>query len=241
MSGSKLSDPVAPTPPRPDRDEPLGMTVHGLPQPAQVLQADAVRTRSGRIKMVLLMLVCAAPVLASYFTYYVVRPEGSTRNFGELIVPPRDMPELQARTLQNQPLPLHSLRGQWLLVTVAGGACDARCQNNLYFQRQLRETQGKEKERIDRVWLVSDEQAPPAALLPALAQATVLRVPTAALQAWLQPQTGHSLEDHLFVVDPMGNWMLRFPPGMDVHSASKARRDLERLLRASASWDNAGR
>jgi hypothetical protein len=27
-------------------------------------------------------------------------------------------------------------------------------------------------------------------------------------------------------VDPMGNWMMRFPAGMDVHMASKARRDL---------------
>ena len=241
MSGSKLSDPVASPQPPTLRDEPLGMTVHDLPQPGQVLQADAARTRSGRLKMVLLMLVCAAPVLASYFTYYVVRPEGSTRNFGELIVPPRDMPAVQASTLEGQGVPLHSLRGQWLLVAVAGGACDERCQNNLYFQRQLPETQGKEKERIDRVWLVSDDQAIPPALRPALVQATVLRVSAAALQAWLQPQAGQALEDHLYVVDPMGNWMLRFPPGMDVHSASKARRDLDRLLRASASWDNAGR
>jgi hypothetical protein len=45
----------------------------------------------------------------------------------------------------------------------------------------------------------------------------------------------------LYVVDPIGNWMMRFPAGMDRATASRAKRDLERLLRASAFWDKAGR
>jgi len=191
-------------------------------------------------KMLALMLVCAAPVLASYITYYFWQPEGR-RNFGDLITPPRDMPAVQAQGLDGQPVALQSLRGQWLLVVVAEGACDQTCQQNLYFQRQLRETQGKEKDRIDRVWLVSDEAPVAESLGPALAQATVLRVDANTLQAWLQPAQGHALSDHIYVVDPMGNWMLRFPAPMDVNTASKAKRDLERLLRASNSWDTAGR
>jgi hypothetical protein len=39
----------------------------------------------------------------------------------------------------------------------------------------------------------------------------------------------------------MGNWMMRFPAALDAAGAAKAKRDLERLLRASASWDTAGR
>jgi hypothetical protein len=39
----------------------------------------------------------------------------------------------------------------------------------------------------------------------------------------------------------MGNWMMRFQPDLDVSGAARARRDLERLLRASASWDQPGR
>lgn len=49
------------------------------------------------------------------------------------------------------------------------------------------------------------------------------------------------MADHLYVVDPMGNWMMRFPAAMDTAGAAKAKRDLERLLRASSSWDEAGR
>ena len=237
MSGSKLSNPAENSP---LVDAPLSMTVYDMPVPGDVAQADERRTRIGRYKMLALMLVCAAPVLASYLTYYFWQPEGR-RNFGDLITPPRDMPSVQALGLDGQPVALQSLRGQWLLLTVAGGACDPTCQQNLYFQRQLRETQGKDKDRIDRVWLIADDVAPPAELRNALAQATVLRVDPAVLQNWLQPAPGHALADHIYLVDPMGNWMLRFPAPMDVHMASKAKRDLERLMRASNSWDTAGR
>jgi len=238
MSGSKLSKPAEN---HTTVDAPLAMTVHELPTPAGVAQADERRTRSGRIKMLLLMLVCMAPVIASYVTYYLIRPTGPTRNHADLIQPARDLPQGQARDLQGASVPLASLKGQWLIVAVAGGACDEACQKNLYFQRQLREMQGKDKDRIDRVWLVSDDAPVPAALQPALAQATVLRVAPGVLQAWLAPAAGQQLQDHLYLVDPMGNWMMRFPAHMDIDKASKVKRDLERLLRASNSWDNAGR
>jgi hypothetical protein len=235
MPGSSSSNPAA----KPDRfDEPLDLTVHSLPGPREVEQAQ--RTSRGRLKMLFVALICAAPVIASYFTYYVVRPEGR-RNYGELIEPQRAMPALTATTLDGRPVPLASLKDQWLLVSVAGGACQAACENHLYLQRQLRETLGKDKDRLDWVWLVADDAPVREALRPALAQATVLRVPRAQLAQWLQPAAGHALEEHLYVVDPMGHWMMRFPPGINRESAARAKRDLERLMRASAGWDKAGR
>lgn len=214
--------------------------MHSLPSPEGAAQDDARRTVSGRWKMLAVLLVCAAPVIASYFTYYVVRPE-SRRNYGELIEPPRPVPALAATTLKGQVTTLQALKGQWLLVTVAGGACDAACENHLYLQRQLRESLGKDKDRMDRVWLLTDDAPVREALLPALSDATVLRVDAAALGQWLQPAAGQSLASHLYVVDPMGNFMMRFPAGLDREGAARAKRDLERLMRASASWDQAGR
>lgn len=190
--------------------------------------------------MLAVLLVCASPVIASYFTYYIVRPEGR-RNFGELIVPQRPLPALTAQTLEGQPVQLPRLKDQWLLLSVAGGACEGHCEQNLYFQRQLREALGREKERLDRVWLVSDEAPVREALRPALASATVLRLPAAELAQWLEPAAGQRLEDHLYLVDPLGNLMMRFPAAMDLAAAAKAKRDLDRLLRASNSWDTAGR
>ena len=190
--------------------------------------------------MLLILLVCAAPVIASYFTYYVIRPEGR-RSFGELIEPQRPLPAVNGSALDGRVSPLPSLKDQWLLVAVAGGACEASCQNLLYLQRQLRESLGREKDRVDRVWLISDDAPVAPALQAALQGATVLRVPAAALAAWLAPAAGQQLGDHLYVVDPMGHWMMRFPAQLSVETAGKAKRDVERLLRASKSWDQAGR
>ena len=239
MSGSSSSPPQDAVP---ARDEPLALTVHSLPLPQEAAVADEQRTRTGRFKMLAVMLVCAAPVVASYFTYYVIRPEGR-RNYGELVEPQRAMPAATATTLEGKTVPLASLQHQWLLVSVAGGACGERCEKHLYLQRQLREGLGREKERLDWVWLVSDNAPVREALLPGLKQskATVLRVDAAVLAKWLEPEPGKRIEDHLYVVDPMGHWMMRFPAGQDVATAPKVRRDLDRLMRGSASWDQAGR
>jgi hypothetical protein len=219
-------------------DHPLGLTVHSMPRPQDL--AAPQQTRTGRWKMLLVLLVCAAPVVASYFTYYVVRPEGR-RNFGELITPQRALPNVVATALDGTQVNLQTLKDQWLLISVAGAACDATCARQLYLQRQLREGLGKEKDRLDWVWLIDDAAPVAPELLPALKTATVLRVPAKDLQAWLAPAAGATLRDHLFLVDSLGNWMLRFPAQLDAGQAPKAKRDLERLLRASSSWDNAGR
>ncbi len=225
---------------RPQDDEPLGLTVYSMPTAAQIAADPVARTRVGRWKMALVLLICAAPVVASYFTYYVVRPEGR-RNYGDLIDPQRPLPDLTATTLDGRSVNLRTLKDQWLLVSVAGGACDAACANHLYFQRQLREGLGKDKDRMDRVWLVDDAAPVADSLQPGLRDATVLRVPREALAQWLSPQAGQQLEDHLYVVDPMGNWMMRFAPGVDLKSAPKIKKDLERLMRGSEAWDQAGR
>jgi hypothetical protein len=225
---------------RPHDEQPLGMTVHTMPTSAQIASNPQARTRLGRWKMALVLLICAAPVVASYFTYYVVRPEGR-RNYGDLIDPQRSLPDLVGTTPDGRSVNLRTLKDQWLLISVAGGACNAACANHLYFQRQLREGLGKNKDRLDRVWLVDDAAPVAEGLQPALRDATVIRVPRAALAQWLTPQAGRQLEDHLYVVDPMGNWMMRFAPGVDLGSAPNIKKDLEHLMRGSAGWDQAGR
>jgi hypothetical protein len=219
-----------------DQDQPLGLTVHELPRAEQAVPVNT----NGRLKMLLILLVCAAPVITSYFMYYVVRPEGR-RNYGELITPQRSLPSFNVTTVGGAVVPVTSLKDQWLLISVAGGACDAVCQQHLYFQRQLRESLGREKERVDWIWLVNDETPTPAALEPALKGATVLRVASTDLAQWFDAAPGQRLTDHLYLVDPMGNWMMRFPAAMDAAGAAKAKVDLERLLRAASSWDNEGR
>ena len=240
MSGSKLSEDSAAAKPEPASEHPLGLTVHSLPEPGPAMAEAERRTRAGRWKMIALLLVCAAPVIASYFTYYVIRPD-SRRSYGELIDPQRPLPELLALDLAGATHRLPELKGQWLLLSVGSASCAETCQQELYYQRQLRELMGREKERLDRVWLITDAMPVADALKAALQDVTALRVPADELARWLVPAEGQRIEDHIYVVDPMGNWMMRFPAHMNVETAAKAKRDLERLLRASSSWDQPGR
>lgn len=240
MSGSRSSNPSAAE--RADT-QPLKLTVHGMAAP-DLDDSDLVvrnRTKQGRIRMLLVLAVCAAPVVASYLTYFVIRP-GTRSNYGQLVVPSRSLPDDLALTrLDGTAVTARSLHGQWLLVAVGPSTCDAACDKRLFAQRQLREMLGRERDRVDKLWLITDN----APLAPALAAAiaakpevTALRADPTATARWLVPAEGRVLSDHLYIVDPMGELMMRLPPQPD---PSKTKRDLERLLRASASWDTPGR
>ena len=247
MSGSESSVPVSAAA-SPEAPGLLSFAVHSLPSPEGATSVSA-RTRRGRWQMLAVLLVCAAPVIASYLTYFgVLRPEGRS-NYGELIAPTRPMPAgLALSDLQGARVAPRALHGQWLIVVVAGGACDGVCERHLWLQRQLHETLGRDKDRVDKLWLVDDAAPPRAETLAAigaasgaaaaLAPATVLRVDRSALAAWLAPAAGHALEDHLYIVDPHGDWMMRVPAEAD---PAKVKRDVEKLLRASAGWDRGGR
>ena len=198
------------------------------------------RTVLGRIKMLLVLAVCASPVVASYLTYFVIKPDNRT-NYGQLIQPTRSLPDVALRTLDGQTQSARSLKGQWLLVAVGPSSCESACEKRLYAQRQLREMLGRERDRLDKVWLVTDDAMPRAPLLTALQAApsvTMLRWPKDDLAKWLASAPGQVLEDHLYLIDPMGEWMMRFPAEFD---PGKVKRDIDRLMRAAASWDRAGR
>jgi hypothetical protein len=215
------------------------MTVHTLP--LAVVDERQRRTWSGRMQMALILLVCAAPVIASYWVFYVARPGGGEAAYGSLVQPTVALPDVAASDLQGAAVPLRALKGQWLLVVVGSAACDSACEQRLFLQRQLREMLGRERDRVDKVWLITDDAALKPELRQALAAApavAALRLPREVVEAWLKPASGHALEDHLYLVDPMAEWMMRMPAAAD---PSRVRRDLERLLRASASWDKPGR
>ena len=229
-----------PPQPTPDKTQALGLTVYDLPQPEAVAQADGNRSWAGRWRMLALLLVCASPVIASYVTYYLIRPE-ARRSYGELIDPQRDLPPLMVTDLDGRTSSLPELKGQWLLISVSSGACAADCEKNLYFQRQIHAGLGKERDKLDRVWLITDALEVSPALRASIPGSVNLRVDPQGLSQWLQPQAGHAVSDHLYLVDPMGRWMMRFPPQLQAENAPKLKRDLDRLIRAATSWDLPGR
>jgi len=187
------------------------------------------RARSNR-KLFLVLAVCAAPMIASYFTYYFVRPSART-NYGDLVEPQRPVPALHLKELDGRPVAAASLKGKWLMISVDAGECAKPCSDKLYHMRQVRLTTGKNRDRVERIWLITDDTPLPTLLIREYDGTRFLRADPAELRNWLPATAGTTLQDHLYMVDPLGNLMMRFPKDADPNETKK---DLARLLRASA-------
>ncbi len=198
-------------------------------QATEVKQAKPAKRSHWMLYLVL--AVCAAPLVLSYFTYYVIKPE-RRNNYGELIDPRQyPIPDLGSVALDGQPASLNDFHGKWILLQADAGACEKRCSDKLYYQRQLRLTQGKERERVERVWLVTDNAPLSTVLMKEYDGTRILRVDAKKLAAWLPLDAGTAVEDHLFVIDPLGNLMMRFPKDPDYN---KVKKDITKLLKASS-------
>lgn len=194
-------------------------------------QLDAGRRKTvGRWKLFALLAVCASPLIASYLAYYVIKPAGRT-NYGDFIDPrAHPIPSLKAASLDGKPLELDAYRGKWIMLQVDSGDCAEACQQKLYAMRQLRLTQGKEMSRVERVWLVTDKQPIETTLLRQYDGMRVLRADPDAVAKWLPTPAGSGPSGHLYMIDPLGNLMMRFPKDPDLN---KVKKDLGKLLKAS--------
>ena len=182
--------------------------------------------RGNRINLWLIGALCAAPVVASYIAFYVMPPAGHV-NYGELM-DARSLPRAPLRLVDGSAFELGRLRGKWLLLMVDSGRCDENCWRKLFTLRQLRLAQGKDMERIERVWLIDDD-AQPARVLASDYEGT-WQVRAAGSELLRQLPVASALADHIYVVDPHGNLVLRYARDADPVRIIK---DLARLLRAS--------
>lgn len=124
---------------------------------------------------------------------------------------------------------LGRFRGRWImLTTTTDGRCADDCAQRLYVMRQVRLTTGKDRDRIERVLLLSAD-APVPTLPEGHEGLQVLRTDAAAL-ASLRAASAPDQTPGILLIDPLGNLMMRFPANPD---ASRMKKDLAKLLRAS--------
>jgi hypothetical protein len=185
----------------------------------------------GRWKLFAVLAVCAAPLAASYFTYFVVKPT-SRNNYGELIDPRNyPIPPLASTTLDGRPEALEKYKGKWIMLKVGGGSCPQACQEQLFTMRQERLMTGKERDRIERVWLVTDRTPIDTMLIRKYDGTHMLYADPKAVSKWLPVPAGTTVDDHIYLIDPLGNLMMRFPTDPDPRKMYK---DISKLLKASA-------
>jgi hypothetical protein len=180
-----------------------------------VTSPDPEAVRRGRTKLALLAAFFALPIAASWLIWTFDLVPGVTGNYGTLLPPkPVALP------------PDPALKGKWILVQFDGGACGEACERKLYFMRQVRRAQGKEMQRVARLWFVTDAKAPRPEVLAAI-EGTVV----APAAGRVDFPAENSTVDHLYLVDPLGNLMMRFPRDPD---PARVIKDIQRLLRSSS-------
>lgn len=179
-----------------------------------------------RSKLLILFGVFAAPIVAAYLAYYGLRPAAHS-NYGDLFkVTP--LQQTEGKVLDGHAFNLDALHGKWVMVHVGPAQCDADCVRQLYLMRQIRIAQGKEQSRIDRLWVLTDNGTPDATFLQAHPGLHVWRPVDADFVA--QFPAAQNRAAHIYLVDPLGNLMLRFPAQPEFKGMMK---DLKLLLKAS--------
>ncbi len=201
-------------------------------------------TRSN-MPLYLIILSCVVPILAAALLYYVptLRPDGAT-NYGNFVQPQRPMPSadtLPLTTLDGKPFDLTTLRGKWLLLTSDGGACPDSCARKLHFTRNGHASQGKNVNRIQRVWFVTDDQPIPEKVLEAYKGTVMVRVDPKALSNFLLDESERGgdaaelekkMDSYLWIVDPNGNLIMHYPGNES--DPVRFRDDIAKLLHASS-------
>jgi hypothetical protein len=180
----------------------------------------------GKRSVILVALACALPVVASYLAFYVWKPSGFT-NYGELLTV-KPLPHIPLRQLDGAPFAVSGLRGKWVMLTVDPGDCDASCRDKLFKVRQLRLMQGKDMDRIERVWLLPDG-VPPDPQLARLHHGAYILDARGVDFSLLLPAEDRP-RDYIYLIDPLGNLMMRYRRDADPIGMQ---RDLVRLLKVS--------
>ncbi len=190
-----------------------------------------------RLKIVLIAVVFTLPVALSYVLYSIGWRPVSTMNHGELIEPARSIRDVRLQTLDGTEVRFFDLRAKWNLIYFGSAQCLRTCESNLYKMRQVRLAQGKNADRIQHVFILTDPRALDL-LGDTLKQYPRMQVLTGPpenvkeLAGQFALPVGTPLDglERIYVVDPAGKLMMSYPADAD---ATGIRKDLARLLKVS--------
>jgi hypothetical protein len=171
-----------------------------------------------------------APVLAAFWMYYGTswRPPARV-NHGTLIEPARPLARPRLREFSNGGAATELWARRWALVYLGPGDCPAACRRALQATRQARLALGNEMGRVQRVFLATSGCC---ARELAQAEQAGLRVfdastPEARALIAQFPDAG---DDAVFIVDPLGNLLMRYSDTADPRGLLQ---DLKKLLALS--------
>jgi cytochrome oxidase Cu insertion factor (SCO1/SenC/PrrC family) len=186
--------------------------------------------RRGRQILLIIAALFLLPVLVSFALYYgkLWRPAGSA-SLGELIDPARPLKVAGLRNPDGTPAGSDALSGKWTLIYIGDGACDADCRTALVFGRQTRLALNDQMSRVQRVFLATGNCC--AGDYFAREQPGLVALDASAPEAQaLLSQFPAERRTSLYIVDPLGNLMMRHDAA---HTSKDLLTDLKKLLKLS--------
>jgi hypothetical protein len=205
----------------------------------EVVMAVGTPSRAkSRFTLLLVFGLFAAPVVFAWLAFFVYpdwRPDGST-NHGELIQPPRSLHFAPFSTVEGAALDEDFLQGKWTYVLWAGRECGNPCLEQLVRMHQVRLAQGKNIDRVQALLLVQGMEDPALRELQwhypnlKIAHGGATQMHGLLREFQLAADEDVLSGGRLYLVDPMGNLMMRYQPDAAPRGIVK---DLERLLRIS--------
>jgi len=193
------------------------------------------KTKNNTTLWVMIFLFGMPYVAATYFYFNRDNIDlGLTSNYGTIISPVRSVTDRQLKKLDETDFKLSSLRGKWIILSIGSSACQQDCIDNLYKIRQLRKAVGQEYKRIAKVFFLQDKNNLQSftALLKDYPDMDVIIPSGSEYERYLSifSYHGSDIKDGIFIIDPLGNYMMMYPKGAD---PSKIIKDIERLLKIS--------
>jgi hypothetical protein len=189
-----------------------------------------------RMALVLIAALFVVPLVVAWMMYTgtIDFKPGSTRNFGELVQPPQRITWSGITVDGKMADPgEYPFAGHWLVLHAVPNPCLDACLETVTDLRQVHRAAGRDQSRI-RLALLHDLRDPAAAdrLREIYSEFHLVENPDRglwqALQGLARPDGGPgSSRGNSFLVDPMGNIMMRYPAGSDPNGL---KRDLKRLL-----------
>jgi cytochrome oxidase Cu insertion factor (SCO1/SenC/PrrC family) len=191
----------------------------------------------GRAELIGIAAVFLIPAGLAWMTFSNSgwMPTGRS-NIGSIIHPPRSIPDSMALEgiEDGQTIAGASLRGKWTLVSVVKSACDAVCRDRLFIMRQARIAVGDDMVRVQRLFILTDSDALPQfqELLNNYRGTLAATGPQKAIEQFLSilDPSGSDTNNHLYIIDPLGNLMMHYPPS---EKGVGLVTDLEKLLKIS--------
>ena len=191
--------------------------------------------RANQLKLIGIFAIALVPVLLAVLMYFgkVAIPTDKT-NKGLLIWPPVELSKLGIGG--KSPLAIVQKEKTWFLMLAGNGTCEQDCQELLHTMRQVHVSMGRELQRVSRLF-VADLAVQPIAeikdLYPELKLASFEQHNEASVFSTLMgmdDSTGEHGSWHVWLVDPLGNVLLRYDAS---HSGYDMIDDLKKLLKLS--------